>query len=155
MPLNVLLVDILTNIENSDLHTMLERSRKMELSSEKRNQNKYCQFHRDHSHDTSQCYDLSDQIENLIRRGHLKKYVGKRDTCSSQGNRKYDRTDRDDKDRSPSLTKREAEGKRPAVIKTIFGGPREVIMAIKERSAVAMTFYAEDSEGVHLPHNDA
>ena len=37
----------------------------------KRSRNKYCCFHRNHSHDTSECYDLKQQIEALIRQGKL------------------------------------------------------------------------------------
>ena len=32
---------------------------------------KYCCFHRDHGHDMSECYDLKQQIEALIRQGKL------------------------------------------------------------------------------------
>ena len=41
----------------------------------KRSRDKYCRFHRDHGHDTVDCYDLKQQIKALIRQGkriHLK-----------------------------------------------------------------------------------
>lgn len=143
----------------------------MKSSPDKRNENKYCRFHRDYGHDTSQCYDLRDHIENLIRLSHLKKYVGKKDVCSSQGKRKFDRTDRDDTDKSPSPKRREADGKRPVVITTIFGGPSGGHSGNKRKSLIretqhevntsyvrpttAITFSVADLEGVHLRHNDA
>ena len=43
----------------------------------KRNKNKYCRFHRDHGHDTDECYDLKQQIENLIRQGKLWHFIGR------------------------------------------------------------------------------
>ena len=43
----------------------------------KRNRNKYCRFHRDHGHDTDECFDLKQQIENLIRQGKLKNFLGR------------------------------------------------------------------------------
>ena len=38
------------------------------------NRNKYCHFHRDHGHDTDECFD--QQIENLIRQGKLRNFLG-------------------------------------------------------------------------------
>ena len=46
----------------------------------KRSRNKYFRFHRDHGHDTGDCYDLKQQIEALIREGKLQKFVSKERT---------------------------------------------------------------------------
>ena len=43
----------------------------------KRNRSKYCRFHRDHGHDTDECFDLKQQVENLIRQGNLKNLLGR------------------------------------------------------------------------------
>ena len=43
----------------------------------KRNKSKYCRFHRDHGHDTDECYDLKQQIENLIKQEKLRHFVGR------------------------------------------------------------------------------
>ncbi|CAA0833859.1 Unknown protein, partial [Striga hermonthica] len=37
--------------------------------------NKYCRFHRDYGHNTEDCRNLKDEIERLIRAGHLKEFV--------------------------------------------------------------------------------
>ena len=41
------------------------------------NRNKYCRFHRDHGHDMDECFDLKQQIENLIRQGKLRNFLGR------------------------------------------------------------------------------
>jgi len=44
--------------------------------SNKRPRNKYCRLHCDYRHDTSNCYDLKQQIEAFIRQGKLQQFVG-------------------------------------------------------------------------------
>ena len=43
----------------------------------KRNRNKYCCFHKDHGHDTNECFDLKQQIKNLIRQEKLRNFLGR------------------------------------------------------------------------------
>jgi len=43
----------------------------------KYNRNKYCRFHRDHVYDTDECFDLKQQIENLIKQGKLRNFLGR------------------------------------------------------------------------------
>ena len=50
---------------------------KMKRDPNKRNRNKYYHFHRDHGHDTDECFDLKQQIENLIRQGKLRNFLGR------------------------------------------------------------------------------
>jgi len=50
----------------------------------KRSRDKYYRFHRDHDHETSNCYDLKQQIEALIRQGKLQRFVSKERTDPSQ-----------------------------------------------------------------------
>ena len=41
----------------------------------KRDDTKYCEFHKGHGHRTNDCIQLKKEIEYLIRRGHLSRYV--------------------------------------------------------------------------------
>ena len=47
----------------------------MKTDPAKRDLTKYCEFHRDHGHRTDDCIQLSKEIEYLIRRGHLHRFV--------------------------------------------------------------------------------
>ena len=46
----------------------------------KRNQNKYCQFHKDVGHTTKECITLKDEMKKLIRRRYLQDYINNRRT---------------------------------------------------------------------------
>ena len=50
---------------------------KLQGDPSKRPRDKYCRFHRDHGHDTTNCYDLKQQIEALIRQGKLQRFINK------------------------------------------------------------------------------
>ena len=56
MPLNILLDQVLMQIKDDP---SLKWPEKMKGDPNKRNKNKYCRFHRDHEHDTDECYDLN------------------------------------------------------------------------------------------------
>ncbi|RRT42646.1 hypothetical protein B296_00043453 [Ensete ventricosum] len=47
----------------------------MKSHSERHDKRRYCRFHREYDHDMKYCRDLQYQIEDLIRRGHLRRYV--------------------------------------------------------------------------------
>ena len=49
----------------------------MHSSSNVRDKNRYCRFHKDHGHNTKDYRNLKEQIEELIWKGKLQKYVKK------------------------------------------------------------------------------
>ena len=63
---------ILTQIK--DEHC-LKWPRPLHLSPNVRDKNKYYRFHKDYGHYTEDCRDLKEQIEELIQKGKLQKYV--------------------------------------------------------------------------------
>ena len=42
---------------------------------DRRAKDKYCRFHRDHGHNTEDCYDLKRQIEELIKQEKLQRFI--------------------------------------------------------------------------------
>ncbi|XP_059627172.1 uncharacterized protein LOC132269963 [Cornus florida] len=68
-----------TSVEQVFLHfqddSSLKWPPKLKADPIKRSQDKYCRFHRDHGHNTEDCFDLKNQIENLVRKGHLCRFT--------------------------------------------------------------------------------
>ncbi|GAV61379.1 hypothetical protein CFOL_v3_04906, partial [Cephalotus follicularis] len=98
---------------------------------------KYYQYHRDHGHDMEECRHLKNQIEDLIHKAHLRKYVD-RNTPHGRRERREEATARKIYARQTFVVQQYTHSKR---LKT--GGQDEVI------------FLSEaDLEGVRLPHDD-
>ena len=76
-PVNAPIDQVLMQIKDEGTLTFLG---KLKSDPSKRSRNKYYRFHRDHGHDTADCYDLKQQIEALIREGKLQKLVSKERT---------------------------------------------------------------------------
>ena len=71
-PLNTLIAQVLMEIKNEEY---IKWPTKIKTNPLRRNKNKYCEFHRDHGHNTEDCFQLKEQIADLIKRGYLKNYV--------------------------------------------------------------------------------
>ena len=75
--LNTLIDQVLMQIKEEGALTF---SCKLKGNPSKRSRDKYYRFHRDHSHNMFECYDLKQQIEALIRQGKLQRFIGKERT---------------------------------------------------------------------------
>ncbi|XP_030964425.1 uncharacterized protein LOC115985645 [Quercus lobata] len=132
--------------------------------------NKYCRFHKDHGHNTEDCRDLKEQIEELIRKGKLQKYVKKGEYSKFRDGNKNQHGSSSRDDDHPSQPPQDVIGE----IKTITGGPfsggsfkslkkayqRQVnsvhtIPPSKQRRTDRdMSFNEGDARGVKQLHND-
>ena len=80
-PLNASVEHILMQIQDDPA---IRWPGKMKSDPKRRNPSKYCRFHRDHGHDTDDCFQLKKQIKELIQRGHLRQYVAGRGTAPNR-----------------------------------------------------------------------
>ena len=63
-PLTAPVDQVLMQIKDEEALTYIG---KLKGDPNKRSKDKYCRFHRDHGYDTTDCYDLKQQIEALIK----------------------------------------------------------------------------------------
>ena len=69
-PLNTSKAQVLMEVREH-----LPRPERMRSHPGKRNPNTFCLYHRDHGHDMEECIQLRDEIEELIRRGRLDRFI--------------------------------------------------------------------------------
>ncbi|XP_058111583.1 uncharacterized protein LOC131254897 [Magnolia sinica] len=130
----------------------------MKADAENRDKHKYCRFHCDHDHNTSDCVDLKDEIKTLIRKGHLHNYTKEERLAQ--------------KEERPSKIAKE-----PTKIRTIYDGSsgggnsnkarkshsqsldRKHYVHLAERptkelriSPCSLTFTEDDARGIQHPH---
>ena len=132
--------------------------------------NKYCRFHKDHGYYTKDCRDLKEQIEELIQKGKLQKYVKKGEYSKFRGGNKNQHESSSRSDDRSFQPLQDVIGE----IKMTAGGPftggsfkslkkacqRQVnsihmIPQFKQgRTDQDMSFNEADAKGVKQPYND-
>ncbi|RRT61121.1 hypothetical protein B296_00030544 [Ensete ventricosum] len=74
IPLNSTHTEIFLQIREKGL---IKIPNPMRIRAEEWDRRCYYRFHRDYGHDIEECYNLKNQIEDLIHRGHLDRYIRK------------------------------------------------------------------------------
>ncbi|GAA0149221.1 hypothetical protein LIER_36888 [Lithospermum erythrorhizon] len=74
IPLRVSIAEVYFQIKGKNL---LPKSVRMRSAVGRRDKTRYCEYHREHGHDTNECRILNAEIEKLIKRGYLKEFMGK------------------------------------------------------------------------------
>ncbi|RRT70390.1 hypothetical protein B296_00011781, partial [Ensete ventricosum] len=125
---------------NRDLFHIRERGllkapNPMKSHPERRDKRRYCCFHREYEYDTEECHDLQYQIEDLIRRGHLRRYVREQSSLPDG---------RPPRDSSPR-----PKGPVEKQIDVIFDGPASGGNSSSTRKA-----YARSEVGKRLLHDE-
>ena len=160
-PLNAPLDQVLMQIKDEGALTF---PGKLKSDPTKQSRSKYCRFHCDHGHDTTDCYDLKQQIEALIREEKLQKFVSK------------ERTDTHPREQAP---RRENDHPRPPIgdIRMIIKGTATTgsfkkarktylrmvqniqltgsVPKIAWRESPIIGFSKEYARRLHHPHDDA
>ena len=112
MPVNKILTQI------KDEH-YLKWPRPLHSSPNVRDKNKYYRFHKDHGHNTEDCRDLKELVEELIQKGKLQKYVKKNEYSKFKNDNKSQHESSSRNDDRPSQPPQDVIGE----IKTITGRP--------------------------------
>ena len=124
-PLIMLVDNILMQIKDDPT---LKWPKPLSSSSERRDPKKYCRFHNDHRHYTNECWDLKEQIEELIQWGRLQKFVKKN----------YQVCQRTDEKPTDDQAEEDQDNLKPIVgeIRTITGGTSccRIIQVLEEGS---------------------
>ena len=160
-PLTAPVDQVLMQIKDEEALTYPE---KLKGDPNRRSKDKYCRFHRDHGHDTADCYDLKQLIEALIKQGKLQRFVRK------------ERADQPPQEQNPQ---RDNERPRPPIgdIRMTVGGTAVTgsskrarktylrvvqnvqltgeVPRIAQREGPTVGFLEKDVRRLHHPHNDA
>ncbi|RRT38999.1 hypothetical protein B296_00045989 [Ensete ventricosum] len=107
---------------------------------------RYCRFHHDYGYDTEECNDLRNQIEDLIRQGHLHRLIRDRWASEEQSHR----------DRNPSPRPNRPIEKQIDVIVSgpTFGGDSSSARKAYVRSAVEKRPRRSRDQGITFGEGD-
>ena len=135
----------------------------------KRDNTRYCEFHRDYGHRTEDCIQLRKEIEYLIRRGYLRRFIASEGQaqCQAQAQQPPPPPQRATTQHQQPLGKihmisggfaggGESSSARKAHLRSIRSGEVMEVQAVSKqpRLDTAITFSDSDIEGCQHPHDD-
>ena len=80
-PLTASVSQVLREVRNEQF---LRRPTQMKSDPTTRDNTRYCEFHRDYGHHTDDCIQLKREIEYLIRRGYLRRFISPENQSQNQ-----------------------------------------------------------------------
>ena len=136
-----------------------------------RDNTRYCEFHRDYGHRTDDCIQLKREIEYLIRRGYLRRFIAPEN--QSQNQTQNQAPDQQPPPRQTTTQHRQPLGEIHVILGGFAGGGESSlarkahlrsirsteiggIQAVSKLSRLdtSITFSDSDMEGCQHPHND-
>ena len=155
-PLNDRPAAVLFEIQRQELVTLPKLPTHPRRNADK---SKYCRYHRYHGHNTDECDNLKDEIEALIRKGKLQRFVDNPE--ASKRPRRDPSPDRRDKGKAPAgvinMIHGDPQGSQAARKRSAREFDRERpnrAVEKKPREEEIISFSDEDLEGVRTPHSD-
>ncbi|XP_057948299.1 uncharacterized protein LOC131143965 [Malania oleifera] len=159
-PLNIPHSEVLMQIRKKDYVSWPEP---MQTPLHKQNMSKFCQFHKDHGHDTKECIQLRNKIEALIKRGYLSRFIKKEDPLREP--REQKRPNANDKEEQVigeiavifggSVSGGDSRGARKRYAKQVLSVEKGEPNSKRNRQGEDIIFDSRDEEGVQQPHDDA
>ena len=155
-PLNMPLEQVLMQIKDDP---SLKWSEKMKGDPNKCNRNKYCRFHRNHGHNMDDCFDLKQQIENLIRKGKLRNFLGQ-EHKNEKLKGKVEESSRPPLGEIKFIIRGSSTGQSSKSRKSYLKIVQNVQLSgrsprMKTTNKQAITFTNEDAKKVQHPHDNA
>ncbi|GFY94940.1 hypothetical protein Acr_10g0003250 [Actinidia rufa] len=144
-PLNAPVAQEFSKIKHEEFVKLLG---KIKTDTQKRNRNKNCEFHRDHGHSMEDCFQLKEQIADLIKKGYLRKYVDAHPRPTA-GDIQTIHGGFGSGECSTSSRKRHARSAHRQAEEEIYNLSSSFVDAYPP-----ITFNNDDLRGLHLPHDD-
>ena len=145
----------------------------MKLDPATRDNTKYCEFHRDYGHRTDNCIQLRREIEYLIQRGYLRRFISPGNQAQNQAQNQNPTPTQQPPPRQTTTQHQQPLGEihvisggfsgggessstRKAHLRSIRSADMGEIQAVSKLSRIdtTITFSNSDLEGCQHPHDD-